>query len=606
MEKSVYITGSGIISSIGIGKEQVLDSLLKGKTGIAPLRYLETIHKHLPAGEVKLSDDEMRQMLDLDDSFQTNRTSLMGSIALSEALAEAGLTPDGCKEGFLVSGTTIGGMDYTERYYLDMLEHNEHLGILRTHECGATISVMAAAIGLQEMKILVPSTACSSAANAIIVGCNLIKTGRADIVIAGGSESLSKFHYNGFNTLMILDHEQCRPFDATRAGLNLGEGAAFVVLESERSVKARGVKPLFQVDGYGNACDAFHQTASSDDGEGAYWAMMQALEMAGLATNDIQYVNAHGTGTPNNDVSEGTALKRVFGDRMPAVSSTKSFTGHTTSASGSIESVICLLALEHGFLPANLGWKNQIPDGITPTLGEQGVRLEHVMCNSFGFGGNDSSLILSKADDKEHADCEKGKFDTKVYVKAVCVHKPSDGPVDISEFISKLEARRMCKLLKTAIFTSMTALKEAGIESPDGIITATEYGMLDNSEKFLTQMCKDGEELLKPTLFMQSTHNTIGGMLAIRTKCHGYNITFSNGADSLKDALLDARLQLELGRVKNILVGYHNELTPYFADMEYRLYNRRGEPGETSIVLVLSTEPEGAVADLDSFDVEHL
>lgn len=181
MEKSVYITGSGIISSIGIGKEQVLDSLLKGKTGIAPLRYLETIHKHLPAGEVKLSDDEMRQMLDLDDSFQTNRTSLMGSIALSEALAEAGLTPDGCKEGFLVSGTTIGGMDYTERYYLDMLEHNEHLGILRTHECGATISVMAAAIGLQEMKILVPSTACSSAANAIIVGCNLIKTGRADI-----------------------------------------------------------------------------------------------------------------------------------------------------------------------------------------------------------------------------------------------------------------------------------------------------------------------------------------------------------------------------------------------------------------------------------------
>lgn len=604
MEKSVYITGSGIISAIGLGKGQVLDSLLKGESGITTLRYLDTMHKHLPAGEVKMSDEEMRQMLKLEDSFQANRTSLMGSLALLEALIDAGLTKEDCKDGYLISGTTVGGMDYTERHYLDMLENDEHLGLLRTHECGTTTIAMAAAVGLQDMKLATPSTACSSAANSIIMGCNLIKTGRADIVIAGGSEALSKFHYNGFNTLMILDSERCRPFDDTRAGLNLGEGAAFVVLESERSVKARGAKPRFQVDGYGNACDAFHQTASSDNGEGAYRAMLQALEMSGLQTSDIKYVNAHGTGTPNNDVSEGAALIRIFGEHVPAVSSTKSFTGHTTSASGSLEAVICLLALENSFLPANLGWKNQIPGGITPTLGQRDVALEHVMCNSFGFGGNDSSLILSKVDDKPHAgvmECSK-----KVYVNAVCVHRPADGSVDISEFVPKLEARRMCKLLKSAIYTSMTALKDAGIETPDGIITATEYGMLDNSEKFLTQMCREGEELLKPTLFMQSTHNTIGGTLAIRMKCHGYNITFSNGADSLKDAVLDARLQLELGRVENILVGYHNELTTYFSDMERRLYGRQNEPGETSIVLVLSTKAEGAIAELDSFDIDSL
>lgn len=604
MEKSVYITGSGIISAIGLGKGQVLDSLLKGESGITTLRYLDTMHKHLPAGEVKMSDEEMRQMLKLEDSFQANRTSLMGSLALLEALSDAGLTKEECKDGYLISGTTVGGMDYTERHYLDMLENDEHLGLLRTHECGTTTIAMAAAVGLQDMKLATPSTACSSAANSIIMGCNLIKTGRADIVIAGGSEALSKFHYNGFNTLMILDSERCRPFDDTRAGLNLGEGAAFVVLESERSVKARGVKPRFQVDGYGNACDAFHQTASSDNGEGAYRAMLQALEMSGLQTSDIKYVNAHGTGTPNNDVSEGAALMRIFGEHVPAVSSTKSFTGHTTSASGSLEAVICLLALENSFLPANLGWKNQIPGGITPTLGQRDVALEHVMCNSFGFGGNDSSLILSKVDDKPHAGVME--YSKKVYVNAVCVHRPADGSVDISEFVPKLEARRMCKLLKSAIYTSMTALKDAGIETPDGIITATEYGMLDNSEKFLTQMCREGEELLKPTLFMQSTHNTIGGTLAIRMKCHGYNITFSNGADSLKDAVLDARLQLELGRVENILVGYHNELTPYFADMERRLYGRQNEPGETSIVLVLSTKAEGAIAELDSFDIDSL
>ncbi len=610
MEKSVYITGSGIISAIGIGKQQVLESLLQGKTGVAPLRYLDTIHTHLPTGEVKLSDEEMRQTLGLDDTFQANRTSLMGSIALKETIADAQLSSDDLNGAYFISGTTVGGMDYTERHYLDMLENDTHLHLLRTHECGTTTRAMAEAIGLDKVVMLTPSTACSSAANSIIMGCNLIKTGRADIVIAGGSESLSKFHYNGFNTLMILDTEQCRPFDDTRAGLNLGEGAAFVVLESERSVKARGIKPLFQVDGYGNACDAFHQTASSDDGEGAYRAMCEAIDMSGLDKSQIHYVNAHGTGTPNNDVSEGAALQRVFGEQMPPVSSTKSFTGHTTSASGSIEAVICLMALQNSFLPANLGWKNQIPGGITPTLGQTGVEMEHVMCNSFGFGGNDSSLILSKINNKEHAGtseaCAASDSATKIYVKAKCTHRPADGPADISEFVPKLEARRMCRLLKSAIYTSMTALRDAGITTPDGIITATEYGMLDNSEKFLSQMCREGEELLKPTLFMQSTHNTIGGTLAIRMKCHGYNITHSNGPQSLADAILDARLQLELGRVQNILVGYHNELTPCFADMERRLYNRISEPGETSIVLVLSTDPEGAICDLDDLDINSL
>lgn len=619
MEKAVYITGTGVISAIGNGKKQVLDALLKGESGIGPLQFLDTMHRHLPAGEVKLSDEAMCEMLHLDESFQANRTSLLGSLALQEALADAGLTPTDCKDGYLISGTTVGGMDYTERHYLDMLENDDYIHLFRTHECGTTTKAMAAAVGLQDMDSITPSTACSSAANAIIMGCNLIKTGRADIVIAGGSEALSKFHFNGFNTLMILDGERCRPFDDTRAGLNLGEGAAFVVLESERSVQRRGANPLFQVDGYGNACDAYHQTASSDNGEGAYRAMCQALQMAGLQSADIDYVNAHGTGTPNNDLSEGAALQRVFGLQMPAVSSTKSFTGHTTSASGSIETVICLLALQNGFVPANLGWKNQIPGGITPTLGKQNVTLSHVMCNSFGFGGNDSSLILSKVQNAEHAGgtvenatsaavsaSMEGNTASapkrKVYVRAACAHHPSDDAIDISEFVPKLEARRMCKLLKSAIYTSMTVLKEAGLERPDGIIVGTEYGMLDNSEKFLKQMCAEGEELLKPTLFMQSTHNTIAGTLAIRTSCNGYNITFSNGAESMRDAILDARLQLELGRLDNVLVGYHNELTPTFSDIVMRLYGVEREPGETSIVLLLTTDPEGAIAELDSFD----
>lgn len=604
VEQAVYISGFGIVSAIGVGRQQVLSALLAGQSGIGPLRYLDTIHTHLPAGEVKMTDEEMRQMLGLESTMSGNRTSLMGALALREALSDAGLDTTDVQGSFLISGTTVGGMDYTERYYLDMLERDDNLKLLRTHECGATTRAMAEAAGVASMCCITPSTACSSAANAIIMGCNLIKTGRADLVVAGGSEALSRFHFNGFNALMILDSENCRPFDATRAGLNLGEGAAFLVLESEASVRRRGIRAKFQVDGYGNACDAYHQTASSENGEGAFLAMREALDMAGLLPCDIDYVNAHGTGTPNNDVSESAALMRIFRTDMPAVSSTKSFTGHTTSASGSIESVICLLAMEHGFLPANLGWQHQMPDGITPTQGKSAVMLNHVMCNSFGFGGNDSCVILSKADDSRHAGgCALGR---PVYVKSVSVVLPSHATVDVSDYVSKLESRRMCRLLKASIFTAMTALKKAGISIPDGIIVATEYGMLDNSEQFLLQMCRDGETLLKPTLFMQSTHNTIASTLATRLNCHGYNITFSDGSSSLQDALLDARLQIELGRAKHLLVGYHNECTPTFCDMERRLYGNSPAPGETSISLVLSSEAEGAICLLEELDIEAL
>ena len=242
------------------------------------------------------------------------------------------------------------------------------------------------------------STACSSAANAILLGANMLKMNRTDIVVVGGTECLSKFHLDGFNSLMILDHEPCRPFDKNRNGLNLGEGAAYLVMEREETAHQRGVAPLCQLSGYGNRCDAFHQTASSPNGEGAYQSMMEALTMAGLKPSDIDYINAHGTGTPNNDESEGHAMMRVFGDNMPPVSSTKSYTGHTTSASGGVEAAISILALIRGFIPANLNFSERIESlNFTPVKEvKQGVELQHILTNSFGFGGNDSSCIFSK------------------------------------------------------------------------------------------------------------------------------------------------------------------------------------------------------------------
>ena len=262
------------------------------------------------------------------------------------------------------------------------------------HDCGSTTDLAARFVGGFSFATTL-STACSSAANAIIYGANLIRSGQCTRVVCGGSESLTDYHCHGFHSLMILDSAPCRPFDATRAGLNLGEGAAYLVLETESAARARGAVPLAVLSGWGNACDAFHQTASSENGEGAFLAMTAALRRAGLQPADIGYVNAHGTGTPNNDASESAALRRVFGDAVPPVSSTKAATGHTTSASGSIEAVFCLLALQEGFIPPQLHFQTPDPACIMPETECRETRLRHILCNAFGFGGNDSSLLLS-------------------------------------------------------------------------------------------------------------------------------------------------------------------------------------------------------------------
>jgi len=398
--KEIVITGMGIVSALGNNVDETLASLLAQKSGIAPLRYLKTSHTEFPVGEVKMSNEEMMNLLKIPENEPTTRTSLIGKLALSETLVRAGLAPAPfAKERRIafINGTTVGGMDKSEQFYLDFLENDTKNVYISTHDCGACTEMIADHFGIFSQVDTI-STACSSAANAILLGSLLLQSGRADIVVAGGCECISKFHLNGFITLMILDHRPCRPFDATRAGINLGEGAAYLVLETAASAKKRGVTPLCRLSGCANTCDAFHQTASSPDGEGAYLAMKQALEEAKLKPEQVDYINAHGTGTANNDISEGRAIVRLFGDKIPPVSSTKSFTGHATSAAGSVESVICILALQHRFFPANLNFSEQMPElPFTPVINQQpSKKIGHIMCNSFGFGGNNTSLIFSE------------------------------------------------------------------------------------------------------------------------------------------------------------------------------------------------------------------
>lgn len=585
MNSKIVITGAGIVSAIGCSKEEVTRSLLERRTGIGEMQYLESVHHELPVGEVKMSSEDMKRRLGIDAAKEVSRTVLMGMMAVEQALKEARVERKDGRRIMLVSGTTVGGMDLTERYYGSFFESDEHLDFMKTHDCGSSTQQIAQRFCLFDDSTTL-STACSSSANALMLGARLIETGQADIVVAGGTEALTRFHLNGFNALMILDRQQCRPFDDTRAGLNLGEGAAYVVLESETAARERGAEIQAWLSGSGNACDAFHQTASSDNGEGACLAMKEALREAGLAPKDIDYVNAHGTGTPNNDLSEGVALQRVFGAEMPPVSSTKSFTGHATSASGSIETVICLLAMQQGFIPANLGWQHLIEGGITPTLGQEGCRLRHIMCNSFGFGGNDTSLILSaEAPSKRMETASSGERVVKVAARVEINDEAA--LAEIKNYVKPMEARRMGRILKSALLSSLKALEEAGVETPDAIITATSLGCLENSVQLLNQLRDEGEQGLKPTWFMQSTHNTIGSAVAIHTGCHGYNATYTHGDDSLKWALADAEMLIRSGRAKSVLVGLHDETTPEYCDIMSRLGKRDLQPLH-SIAMVLT------------------
>lgn len=588
---NIAITGEGIVSAIGLNKQEVLQALQEGRTGIGEMKYLQSIHHELPVGEVDLSNEQMKKMLGIPSEQMMSRTSLLGMLAIDQALKEAYVDVASLRarkaDGkplriVLVSGTTVGGMDITELCF-DQLEKQKSVEFLQHHDCGNSTRLMADHFGIFD-EVATLSTACSSAANAIMLGARLLKAGEADLVVAGGTEALSRFHLNGFNSLMILDHESCRPFDTTRAGLNLGEGAAFLVLESEDMAQQRKITPHAYLTGYGNACDAFHQTASSENGEGAYLAMTEALAMAHLSAKDIQYVNAHGTGTPNNDQSESVSLKRVFGDEMPMVSSTKSFTGHTTSASGSIETVICILAMQHHFVPANLGWKNPMENGILPTMGAQNLDLENVLCNSFGFGGNDSSLVISLHPKESASEIMR---DVKIKVLSKVEINSEEQLTDIRKYVKPLEVRRMGKIMKSSLLSSLEALQRAGIEVPDSIITGTAYGCLENSERLMEQIKEEGEGMLKPTFFMQSTHNTIGSNIAIKTHCHGYNVTYTQESHSLEWAIRDAELLLRSGKVKNVLVGCHDESTPLFNT----LLEKSGEkplPLVHSVAMVLS------------------
>ncbi|MCM1501537.1 MAG: beta-ketoacyl-[acyl-carrier-protein] synthase family protein [Bacteroidales bacterium] len=411
----VLVTGLGAVSALGLSVEDNLAALRAGRSGIVPSPGLVKTNLRLPVGEVPLTMPELAGMLGIASDMVMTRTALMAALAASEAMADAGLgarCPDGrfelsgesTSDGApgrrigLVLGTSVGGMDISGDFY-EEYRRDHSAGDIRamlSHDCGASTAFVAGYLGIDGFTTTI-STACSSAGNAIMLGARMIRAGLLDIAVVGGSDALSRFTMNGFNSLRILSSSVCRPFDVSRDGLNLGEGAGLLVLESESSASSRGCQGYCAVTGWANVNEAFHQTASSPDGDGAFAAMSEAMAVAGMVPADVDYINTHGTATPGNDLSEGKAIRRMFGAEVPPFGSFKGYIGHTLAASEGIEAVLCARAISDGELWPSLGFSAMDPEiCLEPLMAHcHGIKIRNILSNSFGFGGNDSSLVFS-------------------------------------------------------------------------------------------------------------------------------------------------------------------------------------------------------------------
>lgn len=390
---AVKVTGLGVISALGLGVSVHEEALKTGRHGLKPSAFLKTIHK-VPVGEVPYDLFDLKEILKIPRNRTLSRTALLGMIAASEAINDSQIDVKRYKIG-VISGTSVGGMDLTSLFYKDFIDDQAtgSISMVAGHDCFDSTQRIAQYLGLTGYSTTI-STACSSAANAIMTGSRMIEAEMLDYVLVGGSDALSLFTLNGFKSLMILDDELCRPFDRNRKGLNLGEGAAFLVLEREGLRDHRGYG---YVKGWANANDAYHQTASSEKGDGAYLAMTQALKKADIGNQRPDYINAHGTGTSNNDSSEVKAMERIWGDNVPAFSSTKSFTGHALGAAGAIEGLFSVLSMRNKMIWPTLRFDSSDVDVLSRPEAEliTNCDLKIVMSNSFGFGGNCTSLIFS-------------------------------------------------------------------------------------------------------------------------------------------------------------------------------------------------------------------
>lgn len=391
--RRVVVTGAGIVSPMGMDFQENAAAFQAGRSAFSPVTLFDVSRQRVgTAGQIDLPENGFPARMD--------RGSRFAWLAAREALAQSGATGTGMP---MIVGTSAAAMPIGEDYYREAQTNPENrraqLGRVEFYQAQRQMTDMARLSGV-DGRIRIVSNACASGANAIGQAFHLVRSGRAERVLAGGYDALCQLVFAGFDALQALSPSGVpRPFDAARDGLALGEGAGFMVVESAATAKSRGARILAEITGYGAATDIHHLTQPHPEGDAALATMRQACSMADVSPEQIDYINSHGTGTPLNDVAEAHAIRRWAGDAVGniRVSSTKSATGHLLGGAGAVEAVICLIALENQFLPASLNVREVDPACAFDLVREpRPAKVVRTLTNSFGFGGANATLVFQK------------------------------------------------------------------------------------------------------------------------------------------------------------------------------------------------------------------
>jgi len=557
----VVIAGMGLVSPLGRGVDRNWTALLKGKIGLGRLTLFPAADDlSFPVGEVK-------DFFVLEGPPRTHRLALM---AAEDATLHTAGPPDA-----VIMGTTTGGMSRTEEL---LKEHQLNPALFSYHGAGSVAEYVALKLNCPGPAITV-STACSSGATAIALAFALLKTGRYRKILAGGAESLCRLTYFGFHSLQLIDPRGSRPLDVDRKGLTVSEGAGMLLLEGKDPITDPDAIELL---GAGLSCDAFHPAAPDSEGRGAFSAMKRALEDAGLNPGDIDYVNLHGTGTIDNDLSEAFAFNRLFTDAKPLVSSVKGTFGHSLSAAGAIEAVVSAKCIETGMAPPNKGCHAVDPRlKMNPLKESTAAPIKNVLSNAFGFGGSNASLVIGRAENPKGTThppfleisgmaCITGAGDRSKTLGAFskglnCRGLLSD--TKISQALSARSIRRLKRLSRMGLSLAMAAVEDANEDhQPGSVFFGTGWGALSETHDFLKALYETGERFASPTDFMGSVHNATAGRIAIKFAAKGPNITTTGGDYSFEQALMSAQF-LATDENRPLLVMGADELHPVLSGL---------------------------------------
>jgi len=560
----VYICGAGIISPLGSGLAATEKTLRENRSAIKPLDLFSLLQGNpLPVGQVH----------DLKEPSSLPRTHRLAQIAAIQAVEGCSQPPDA-----IILGTTTGGILTTEQ----LLKCNEQQKELYKHHGLNSVADYIARELHCSGPALVVSTACSSGAVAISIALEMLRSGQARTVLAGGVDSLSRLTYFGFNSLQLVDRAGCKPLDKNRQGMAVAEGAAMLLLTTSKPEIPHQAELL----GAGLTCDAYHPAAPHPEGQGAFAAMQTALADAGLKPEDIDYINLHGTGTPDNDLAESKAVRRLF-PTPPPLSSIKGASGHSLAASGAIEAVVSMIIVSHDLMPANTGLQEVDPLlGLTPLTNPLNQPAKAVLSNSFGFGGNNGSLVIGTADTFPRPtpgnpraglaihgySCLSGAGGTDATINQINSGTPVAGMTGldtISENLPPRLVRRLKRLPRMALSLSVKAHENTGLDDhkPGSVFMGTGWGALSETHDFLTRLIDSNEQFPSPTDFVGSVHNGPASQVAIQFEATGPNITTSGGDYSFEQALLATELMFDDLAEPALIIGAdegHDTFSPLF------------------------------------------